>query len=506
LPVRRKPDTTKNLWSFLCTARRVDIRRDVEHDRRDTDRKLREERERTDRVLAGEPARSAGDTLEQPRSNVEARLQEARGDVDAHLERQAEILPKITEALEAVADSLTTAASSLTGVADTLSSGVMLPIPPSHAEHSVARLAQAAHELAGAAGDIGMVGSPLPSSDTAVGDTPVELVEKLAEIAGGVAEVAADLDAERQAADDTLQKERELTDQILGGQLEHFDPVTSDDANRGTLVREREATDQELAKERRHTDQAMDHVLEVLSDEQNAHGAVRREFSSRNDFLAIVSHDLRGPLTSISLASTLIGRRARSGGDSRELTDIKDAADRILRSASVMERLINDLLDVASFEDGKLRIAASPHDVGPLIAHAVDLFRPLAAAKPLALDIVVPPAPVIGVFDPNRMLQVLSNVLQNAIKFTPAGGAVRVRAAPAGRECVIAVSDTGIGISPAELPKIFERFRQLDDDRAGLGLGLYISKWIVDAHGGRIWADSRRGDGSTFYIALPADV
>jgi signal transduction histidine kinase len=140
------------------------------------------------------------------------------------------------------------------------------------------------------------------------------------------------------------------------------------------------------------------------------------------------------------------------------------------------------------------------------MARAVDLFRPLAAAKSLALDIVVPPAPVIGVFDPNRMLQVLSNVLQNAIKFTPAGGAVRVDARPAGRECVIAITDTGIGISDAELPKIFERFRQLDDDRAGLGLGLYISKWIVDAHGGRIWADSRPGGGSTFYIALPAEV
>jgi len=455
----------------------VDIRRDVEHDRRDTDRKLREEREQTDRVLAGDPARPADDALEQARSTVEAELHEARGDVDAHLERQAEMLPKITDALDGVAVSLATAASSLTGVADTLkSSGAVVPTAASGAEQAVVTLAKA------------------------------ELVEKLAEIAGGVADVAADLDAERQAADDTLQKERELTDQILVEQLEQAEPVTSDDSHGGTLIREREATDHELAKERRHTDQAMDHVLEVLAEEQHAHGAVRREFSSRSDFLAIVSHDLRGPLTSIALGSTLIARLARSGGDSRELSDIGDAADRIQRSAAVMQRLINDLLDVASFEDGKLRVAASPHDVGPLIAHAVDLFRPLAAAKSLALDIVGPPVPVVGVFDPDRMLQVLSNVLQNAIKFTQAGGAVRVRAASAGRECVIAVSDTGIGISDAELPKIFERFRQLDDDRAGLGLGLYISKWIVDAHGGRIWADSRRGAGSTFYIALPAEV
>jgi signal transduction histidine kinase len=485
----------------------VDIRRDVEHDRNDTDRKLREERERTDHVLAGDAAPPADDTLEQARPNVEAQLEEARGDVDVHLERQAEMLPKITEALEGVADGLATAASGLTGVADTLNrSAAAVPTPASEAEHAVATLAEAAHELAGAAGDIGIVRPPMRRGDVAVGDTPVELVEQLAEIAGGVADVAADLDAERQAADDTLQKERELTDQILREQLELDEPVTFDDSNRGTLIREREATDHELAKERRHTDQAMDHVLEVLAEEQHAHGAVRREFSSRNDFLAIVSHDLRGPLASISLASTLIARLARSGSDSRELTDIKDAADRIQRSASVMERLITDLLDVASFEDGKLRVAASAHDVRTLMAHAVDLFRPLAAAKSLALDIVVPPAPVIGVFDPNRMLQVLSNVLQNAIKFTPAGGAVRVDARPAGRECVIAITDTGIGISDTELPKIFERFRQLDDDRAGLGLGLYISKWIVDAHGGRIWADSRPGGGSTFYIALPAEV
>jgi hypothetical protein len=315
----------------------VDIRRDVEHDRRDTDRKLREERDRTDRVLAGDPAPPANDTLEQARSNVEAQLQEARGDVDAHLERQAEMLPKITEALEGVADSLATAASSLTGVADTLKgSGAVIPTPACDAEQAVATLADAAHELAGAAGDIGMARPAVRrGGDVAVGATPVVLVEKLAEIAGGVADVAADLDAERQAADDTLQKERELTDQILGEQLEHAEPATRDDSNRGTLIREREATDHELAKERRHTDQAMDHVLEVLAEEQDAHGAVRREFSSRNDFLAIVSHDLRGPLASISLASTLIGGLARSGGDSRELTAIKDAADRIQRSASI---------------------------------------------------------------------------------------------------------------------------------------------------------------------------
>jgi signal transduction histidine kinase len=504
----RRSESRRVLVTPLHPDNTVDIPRDVNRDRRDTDRTLREERERTDRVLAGEPVDHADDILEQARADAEAQLREVRGDVDAHLGRQAEILPKITETLEEVADSLATAATSLTGVADTLkSSGATVP-PGTNAEHTVETLAEAAQDLVGAAGAIAMVQPPVArGADTAVSDAPVELVEKLAEIAGGVADVAADLDAERQAADDKLRKERELTDHILGEQLEQAESAIIADvaADRGMLIRERQATDHELAKERRHTDQAMDHVLEVLAEEQDAHGAARREFSSRNDFLAIVSHDLRGPLTSISLASTLIAHLARSGAEVPELTDIKEAADRVQRSASVMERLITDLLDFASFEDGNLRVAASQHDIRTLIERAIDVFRPLAAAKSLALDIVMPPAPVTAVFDPDRMLQVVSNVLQNAIKFTPAGGAVRVRAAQAGRECLIAVSDTGIGISDAELPKIFERFRTLDDDRVGLGLGLYISKWIVEAHGGRIWADSRRGDGSTFYIALPAE-
>ena len=486
----------------FCEA--VDILRGVDDDRRNTDAKLRQERDRTDRVLAGEPVCRADDVVEQERADAEAQLRQARGDVDAHLGRQAEMLPRITETLEDVAKSLTTAATSLTGVADTLKSSSG-SVAPTNTDEAVASLAEAAHDLAS---EVATLPPPVARGDDgAAGGGPVELVETLAEIATGVADVAADLDAEREAADDKLRKERELTDHILGEQLDRTEAVIAADvaADRGTLVREREATDRELAKERRHTDDAMDHVLEVLAGEQSAHVAIRSEFASRNDFLAIVSHDLRGPLTSISLAASLAARLAGTG-ETRELAEVKEAADRIQRSASVMERLINDLLDFASFEDGQLRVAASQHDVRTLVERAVDLFRPLAAEKSLALDIAVPPSPVRGIFDPNRMLQVLSNVLQNAIKFTPEGGAVRVRAAQAGRESLIAVSDTGIGILEAERPKIFERFRQLDGERGGLGLGLYISKWIVEAHGGRIWVDSRRGDGSTFYIALPAEV
>jgi signal transduction histidine kinase len=468
----------------------MDTRRIVEHDRKETDEKLREERERTDSLLGGEPVARADDVLDQGRAAAEERLRQVRDDVDQHLDRQAEILPQITEALEEVADSLASTAESLTGVADMLHGSDGVRAFGADTEEAAVGLVEAVHDL-----------------DATGADAPGGLVETLAEIAGGVAEVAADLDAERQAADDTLRKERELTDHILGEQIEHTESVLLADvaADRGTLDREREATDRELAKERHHTDEAMDHVFAALADEQEAHGAIRREFASRNEFLAIVSHDLRGPLSSIALASGLIGRLSHDAANARVPRQIKDAAERIQRSASVMERLIDDLLDFASFEDGKLRVAAEEHDAGALVERVVDVFRPVAAAKSVTLEVSLPPTPVHGIFDPDRMLQVVSNVLQNAIKFTSAGGTVRVRAARAGRECVIAIADTGIGISESELPKIFDRFRQVDGGRGGLGLGLYISKWIVEAHGGRIWVDSHPGDGSTFYVALPAE-
>jgi len=108
--------------------------------------------------------------------------------------------------------------------------------------------------------------------------------------------------------------------------------------------------------------------------------------------------------------------------------------------------------------------------------------------------------------DPHRMLQVLSNLIQNAIKFTPEGGSIRISATRVGTLYQVSVSDTGIGIPAGELTAIFERFRQLDrSDRTGLGLGLYISRWIVEAHGGKIWAESQLGRGSTFHFTLPEE-
>jgi len=181
-------------------------------------------------------------------------------------------------------------------------------------------------------------------------------------------------------------------------------------------------------------------------------------------------------------------------------------AERVRRSVNVMERLISDLLDFSSFEDGQLRVAAERLDIRTLIHSAIDAFHGVALAKGLSLEADLPADPIITKHDPHRMLQVVSNLLHNAIKFTAEGGSVRIRVARAGTFCRISVSDTGVGIPDGELTAIFERFRQLNpSDHIGLGLGLYISQWIVEAHGGQIWAESQVGVGTTFHFTLPEE-
>src|SRR6185436_9992223 len=138
----------------------------------------------------------------------------------------------------------------------------------------------------------------------------------------------------------------------------------------------------------------------------------------------------------------------------------------------------------------------APHDVRELVANTVEAFASVASAKHLTLSTGLPDEPVMALFDTHRIFQVLSNLMHNAIKFTPRNGAIRVSVRALDDDCVVSVTDTGIGIPKHELTSIFEQFHQLDaDDRRGLGLGLYISLWIVEAHGGRIWADSEIGGG-----------
>ena len=202
----------------------------------------------------------------------------------------------------------------------------------------------------------------------------------------------------------------------------------------------------------------------------------------------------------ISGTADLIGLRAPHGAAGAELRAYVDV---IRRSVSTMTRLIGDLLDFRSFEDGRLRVAAERHDLKPLIRRAIEAFRAAAAAKSVSLGADLPAESATAKFDPARIEQVLSNLLDNAVKFTPRGGSIRVRVRRSGPEYLVSVQDTGIGIPTDALTSIFERFEQLGTDRTGFGLGLYISSWIVEAHGGRMWADSKPGSGSTFSFTLP---
>jgi signal transduction histidine kinase len=324
---------------------------------------------------------------------------------------------------------------------------------------------------------------------TAVDDTADAVINKARARADAVlAEARADTDrqtgrvharasgivaAERSIEDQAVREERADADESL--RIERAEQVA-------LLSAERTETDKDLSSERARSDAAL---------------------ATRDAFLGIVSHDLRNILS---------GMMGFTGMISRDVAR-EDHVDRILkhtqqiqRSGARMNRLIGDLVDVASIEAGVLAVAREAGDPTHVVAEAVAAFQPQAAAKNVALTADLSPLQSLVTFDPARLLQVLTNLLSNAIKFTPANGKVAVRADRVGDEVVISVSDTGVGIPSDQLEAVFARYAQVTkNDRRGVGLGLYISRSIVHGHGGRIWAESKLGEGSTFRVALPIE-
>jgi signal transduction histidine kinase len=223
---------------------------------------------------------------------------------------------------------------------------------------------------------------------------------------------------------------------------------------------------------------------------------------SRDEFLANVSHDLRTLLGGLSLTAGLLDKVApggEAGGQIRKLATVTG------RYVARMDRLLNDLLDVSSIEAGKLRVVRERVAVARLVEETVAAFAPVAKAKGVTLQSVVAEDLGDASLDGDRLLQVLANLVSNAIKFTPEGGQVSVAAVVSDREIHFTVQDSGVGIPADQLGKIFERFRQLSRTRLGLGLGLHISKCLVEAHGGRTWAESVVGAGSTLHVVLPRE-
>jgi signal transduction histidine kinase len=231
---------------------------------------------------------------------------------------------------------------------------------------------------------------------------------------------------------------------------------------------------------------------------ERLYGEAERAILAREETLSMVAHDLRNPLSTIMMgASSLLTMPASDDQRTKQLTIIKRASDR-------MNRLIQDLLSISRIEAGRLTLEARQTDVATLVSEALDMLRPLAAERTCRLESEVPSdlPPVHA--DSARVLQVLSNLVGNAIKFTPQGGRIVIGTKRVGEKVLFSVADTGPGIPAEKLPHIFDRFWQANHaDRRGIGLGLAIAKGIVEAHGEQIWVVSEAGNGSTFLFALP---
>ena len=219
---------------------------------------------------------------------------------------------------------------------------------------------------------------------------------------------------------------------------------------------------------------------------------------ARDDVLAVVAHDLRNPLNTVTMAVSLMLETTPP-----ERVEERRQAEIVRRAADRMNRMIQDLLDVKRMESGQLTTDLKPELPATIINDTIDMLRPLAAGSTIMLEAHIEDdlPPVLA--DAARIQQVLSNLVGNAVKFTPRSGRITVCAEHIDREVRFGVIDTGPGIPAEQLPHIFGRFWQAKSDHRGIGLGLAIAKGIVEAHNGRIWVESHLGLGSTFYFTLP---
>ena len=227
----------------------------------------------------------------------------------------------------------------------------------------------------------------------------------------------------------------------------------------------------------------------------------QRAVRARDDLVAVVSHDLKSPLSLIATQASLFLRILTPADEASGR--LRGGLERILRAVERMSVLIHDLLDLAKIEAGRFVLRRSLEDVREMMEEALIILRPLADAKRITVVDEIAGAPSVSV-DRERIYQVLSNLIGNAVKFTPEGGRIVVRVEERPGSLVVTVTDNGPGMSAEQLPHLFERYWQARAiSRDGSGLGLFIAKGIVEAHGGRIWAESAAGVGATVGFSLP---
>ena len=238
-----------------------------------------------------------------------------------------------------------------------------------------------------------------------------------------------------------------------------------------------------------------------VTERREATEALREADRRKNEFIAILAHELRNPLAPIRNATEIM----RMSRDEATLTRCRDLIE---RQVEYLTRLVDDLLDITRISHGRIELNVMPLDVADIVARAIETSRTLIHARRHALAVNLPPEPVCVAGDPIRLAQVLSNLLHNAAKFTEPGGHIQLSVEEDGDEVVLRVGDTGIGISPAMLDPIFEMFVQADSSRnnalGGLGIGLSFARQLVTLHGGTLAATSAgEGHGSEFTVRLP---
>jgi signal transduction histidine kinase len=304
------------------------------------------------------------------------------------------------------------------------------------------------------------------------------------------------VDRQRQFDDTATRTERVKMDAAILRERTLKDAVINE-----FLHSEREETDDSLLNERESVDTVVLRTTKLLAEEVILHSTTKAALTTRDEFLAIVSHDLRNPIGAVVSCAEMLLEDPELNGKMN--SEIMGWIEFMKRNSQRSLRLINDLLDMEHVAQGKLTLTSALHDIGLMVRNAIQNSAHVSSIKKISVKATgVDEAWVTC--DRDRIMQVMTNLLSNALKFAPENGHVEVKTEEASDEIRISVIDNGPGIPTEHCERIFDRFAQLQNkDRRGLGLGLYISKMFVEAHHGKISVNCKPGHGCTFTFTIP---